>query len=147
MKTLFTLLLTIGSLASVFAQNKNDRYGRDDNNTAYESRNNNGGYSKRNAGPDISDRNNDKRDYAYNDRGYNESFSMNYREREFQIQKINREYNYRISSVNGNRYLRPWERSSQFRSLERQRNDEIRKIEIRFNNKRNRYNDGHSNRW
>ncbi|MEO6000036.1 MAG: hypothetical protein ABIN89_24570 [Chitinophagaceae bacterium] len=151
MKTLFTLLLTVGSLTSVFAQNrndnKNDRYGRDDNNAAYDSKSNNGGYSRPNAGTDVYDRNNDKRDYAYNDRHFNESFSMTAREREFQIQKIIREYDFKISSVSRNRYLRPWGKSSQIRNLERQRNNEIRYIQARFYDKRNRHNDGHSHKW
>ena len=53
MKSLFTLLLAVGSLTTVFAQNKNDRYGRNENNTSYDSKSNNGGYSKPNAGPDV----------------------------------------------------------------------------------------------
>ena len=57
MKSLFTLLLAVGSLTTVFAQNKNDRYGKNDNN--------------------------EKRDYAYNDRRYSETFSMSYKEKEF----------------------------------------------------------------
>jgi hypothetical protein len=48
---------------------KNDRYGKNDNN--------------------------EKRDYAYNDRRYSETFSMSYKEKEFQVQKINREYNFK----------------------------------------------------
>ena len=143
MKKLFTLLFTIGSFTTVFAQYnndyKNDRGDRDANNK--------GGYSKPAERPEVYDRNNDKRDYAYNNRRYNESFAMTSREREFRIQKINREYDFKISSVSRNRYLRPWEKNSEIRSLERQRHDEIRNIEARFNDKRNRYNDGRSNRW
>lgn len=143
MKKLFTLLFTFGSLTSVFAQyNNENRPRRDDDNTTYESRNGKGGYSN-----PATDRNNDKRDNAYNDRRYNESYAMNSRERDFQIQKINRQFSYKISSVRGNRYLRAREKDFQIRNLERQRQDEIRNIENRYRGSRNRYYDSHANRW
>ncbi len=143
MKKLFTLLFTIGSFTTVFAQynndHKSDRGARDANN--------NGSYSKPTEWPEVSERNNDKRDYAYNDHRYNESFSMTNREREFQIQKINREYDFKVNSVRSNRYLRSREKSFQISKLEKQRNDEMRKLQYRFRDSRNRYYDGRSNRW
>ncbi len=139
MKKLFTLLFTFGSLTSVFAQYNNDnRTGRSD-------RNDNGNYSRPAQGPEVNGRDNDRKDYAYNDRRYNDALSMNIKERDFKISKINREYDYRISSVYADRYLRPREKNWQVQKLQKQKYDEIRNVEAYYSDSRNRY--SHSNRW
>ncbi len=142
MKKLFTLLFTFGSLTSVFAQYNNDnRTGRSDRN---DNSNNNSNYSKQAQGPELNERNNERKDYAYNDRRYNDAFSMNSREKDFKISKINREYDYRISSVYADRYLRPREKNWQVQSLQKQKYDAIRSVEAFYSDGRNRYRDGHS---
>ncbi len=147
MKKLFTLLFTVGSLTTAFSQynnnNNNDRRGRDDNSTAYESKNGNGDYSK----PGTYNRNGDRKDYAYSDHRYNESFSMRSSECDFQIHRINRQYDYKIKSVHANRYLRNREKAYEVSNLNQQRRDEIRTIMVRYSNKRNRYHDGHPGKW
>lgn len=136
MKTFFTLLFTVTSLTSVVAQRDNDnnkyRQGRQENSNDYSTNNSNDSHYS----------NNQRKDYAYNDRRYNESYPMNSRERDFQIQKINREYEYEIQSVNANRYMRPREKKIAIRSLENQRRDQIMNLQSRYYDKRNRYNDG-----
>jgi len=142
MKKLFTLLFTFGILTTVSAQ-----YNNDNRNSRSDRNDNNGNYSKSQQGSEVNGRNNDRKDYAYNDRRYNDAFSMSSRERDFKIAKISRDYDYRIGSVSADRYLRPRERNWQIQNLQRQKYDEIRSVQSCFNDSRNRYSDGRSNRW
>jgi len=76
-----------------------------------------------------------------------DAFSINSRERDFKILKISREYDYRINAVYADRYLRPREKNWQIQILQKQKYDEIRYVELCYNDNRNRYKDSHSNRW
>ena len=151
MKKLFTLLFTFGSLTSVFAQYNNDNKmsqpGRNDNNNSYEYRNNNGRYPAPSQSREMNGRDNDRKDYANNDRRYNNAFSMTNREKEFKIQQIRREYDYKINALNQNRFIRLRDKSWHIQNLQKQKFDEIRNIELCYNDSRNRYNDSRSNRW
>jgi hypothetical protein len=109
MKKVFTLLLSLGAMTAVFAQRGHDRdQSRDvilgqQNRTIYD---------------------NDRRgDYGnYNDRDKQE-----------QIQRIYREYNWKIESVRRDRYLRNSEKKREIRSLENERDSKIRYINDRYN--------------
>lgn len=66
---------------------------------------------------------------------YNNGYGI--RERDEQIQRIRREYNWKIESVEHSRYLRKAEKRRQIRFLENERNAKIREVMIRYD----RYND------
>src|ERR1044071_123728 len=143
MKKIFTLLFSIGSLTSVLAQqgqrdphNQSGKYEQ----PAYPSHDNK---------PVVSDKTKDYNDY---DNRSENSYSFTGRERDFQIQKINREFDSRINAERNKRYLRPQEKRRQVEMLERERYQEIRNINDRFSNRKNgRYDDhnskGDSRKW
>ena len=56
-----------------------------------------------------------------------------YNERTRQIQRINNEYNFRISQVNNNWTLRRGQKKHAIKKLEKQRAFEIRQVNARFN--------------
>ena len=89
------------------------------------------------------------RAYDNNNSHYNYSFST--RERDEQINRINREYDKRIRRVERDRRMRYDEKSFQTRRLEDQRRDEIRQVWERFRNSNNRYSDNryeqNNRRW
>ena len=150
MKKLFTLLFTFGSLTSVFAQynNDNNRSERNsNNNNSYEYRNNNDRYPAPSQRPEMNGRNRDNNDYAYNDRRYNNAFSMTSRERDYKIQQIRREYDYKINALHQNRFIRLREKNWHIQNLQKQQYEEIRNVELRYNDSRNRFNGSRSNRW
>ena len=87
-----------------------------------------------------------------NDRPYGNSnygYSFSERERDQQIDRINREYDKRIRQVQRDRWMRTNEKQYQIRRLEEQRRQEIRQVWERFRSSNNRYNDGRYNnrRW
>lgn len=117
MKKIFALILSLGAMTAVFAQRGHDRDGARDvilgqNRTVYDN------------------------DYGRG-RGNNDGY-FNERERQEQIQRISREYNWKIESVRRDRYLRNGERKRQIRLLERERDAKIRYINDRFYAQRNR---------
>lgn len=112
MKKLFALLLSLGTLSSVFAQ-KHD-------------------------GPDWARNNNSKE--VYNSRDY----SYNSKERDIQIQRINRDYAMQIQSVRRDWRLKAFEKNRRIEKLERQRDQQIREINERFSWKSGRSYDDRS---
>jgi len=133
MKKLFTLLLAAGSISIASAQGfgQKDKSFKDGK---YESRDNN-------AGDFGKDRSRDFNDY---------SFSV--KEKEHQIEKINREFDLKILMVKRSRHLRTKEKSKQIRMLESQRYNQIKEVQIRFEKNRGRgYDRGHeknnNRRW
>lgn len=122
MKKIFTLLLAMGSLSAVFAQS-----GRD-----YKD-----GYPNQDKKMQPSrdyDRNSENNAYAYNDRR-NNNYAYS-RERAFQLEKINREYDYRVNSVVCNRRLRPFEKNRILHDLDVERAYRIREVNARFDQRR-----------
>jgi len=128
MKRILTLLFAVGAITVAQAQNSrsypDDRYGRDVI------------LGDRNDRNDRSDRND--RTYENNSR-YNYSFSS--KERDKQIDRINREYDQRIRKVEKDRYSRSYERTSQVRRLEDQRRQEIAQVWERFRSSNNQHAD------
>lgn len=59
----------------------------------------------------------------------------------FDVQKINREYDYKIAAVKMDRHLNRREKASHIRFLENQRSAEIARAQYGFNQHDDRYND------
>jgi hypothetical protein len=140
MKKILTLLFAVGAIAVAQAQTSrypDDRYGRD---VIL------GDQSGRTDRDDRDYRNN--RTYENNSR-YSYSFSA--KERDKQIDRINRDYEKRIRQVERDRYLRSYEKSTQVRRLEEQRRQEISQVWDRFRSNNNRHSDNryqaNNRRW
>lgn len=123
MKRILTVLFLLGTVTSVFAQS-----GRNSSRDVVLGQENRGG--------------------VYNDGrygGYGDGvFSA--RERDMMIQRINREYDSRIWAVKRDRYMRNGEKNRQIRFLERERREEIRRVNDRFERSRYRGNNSRSGR-
>ena len=65
------------------------------------------------------------------DRGY-ESSTFSLRERDAMIRKINFDFDRKVMAVRSSRWLRGNEKSRQIRLLEKERSQEIRLVQIRF---------------
>jgi hypothetical protein len=73
-----------------------------------------------------------------NNRGYNNGY-MTARERDEQIQRIRRQYNWKIEAVQRDRYLRKAEKKRQIRFLENERDARIREVIERYNYQNRNY--------
>jgi hypothetical protein len=109
MKKLFALVFAIGAVTSVFAQRSYDR--RDESRDVILGQQNHSVYN--------------------NNRGNDGYFST--RERDDQIERINRNYNWRIQSVRNDRHLRNAEKKREIRFLENERDSKIREVVERYN--------------
>ena len=140
MKRILTLLIAVGAITAVQAQQSSRSYpdGR------YESRDVILG--------DQSDRNGR---YENNDRNYEKasrySYSFSARERDRQIERIDRDYDRRIRQMERDRYIRSYEKYSQVRRLEEQKRGEIAQVWERFRNSNNMHADNryqrNNRRW
>lgn len=119
MKKIFALVIALGTITAVFAQ---------------------GGYDRRESRDVVLGQPN--RGVYNNDRGHNNGY-YSIRERDEQIQRIRREYNWKIESVDHDRYLRKAEKRRQIRFLENERDAQIREVMIRYE----RYNDRNRRRY
>ena len=121
MKQILTLLLALGAIASVQAQSSR--------------------YPDRNDSRDVilGDRND--RVYDNNSRYGNNTYSFGARERDQQIDRINRDYDRRIRQVEKDRWMRSYEKRQQVQRLEVQRRNEIAQVWERFRNNRNLHRD------
>ena len=137
MKRILTLLFAVGVITTVQAQTSRS-YPND-----------------RSAGRDVilGDRNDGiGRDDRYEGRYENNNrYSFSARERDKQIDRINRNYDKRIRQVERDRRLRSSERSYQIRRLEDQRRQEIREVWDRFQSRSHVHGDSRYNtnnrRW
>ena len=124
MKTMFTILFSVGLTIASFAQSSH----RND----YPTRNDRDVYGQR-----------DDRD-VYNDRGNNnrryETYNFTAKERDEAIRNINRDYKDRIKAVRKSRSLRSAEKDREVRRLEWQRDQAIDRVNDRFTSNRNTYN-------
>ena len=101
MKKIFTLIISLGALTSVFAQD----HSRDAKDMTYS-------YAKTSV--------------------YSSSFSS--REKDAQIEKINRDFDWKIASVQHDRRLSRREKERNISMLQRQKNDQIQDVMRRFSN-------------
>ena len=120
MKKLFVLMIALGALATANAQSRRD-VGMNDRNTVF---------NDKRPGTDIRYENNNE-----------------WRRKEA-IEKINREFDYKIVSVRRSRYLSNRERNRQIQMLERERAQKIRMAFERFPDRKNgRYDDWNGKRF
>jgi hypothetical protein len=139
MKRILTLLLAVGTLTVTQAQSSrsypNDR--------------------STNRDVILGDRNdrNDRND-RYNKRYENNtrySYAFSARDRDKQIDRINKDYDKRIRQVERDRRMRSAEKSYKVRQLEAERRQEIREVWDRFQSRNNSHNDNRYNtdkrRW
>ncbi len=123
MKKMITLLLAAGFFATSFAQGHREQ----------DSRYSNGQYAINS--------NNDY--YNGNDRkNYDKKNASLMRERDYQIEKINREFTYKIMSVQNNRYMKNRQKKMAIRDLENQRARQIQMVVSRYNSS---YKNGYGN--
>ncbi|MEO6232947.1 MAG: hypothetical protein ABJB11_00130 [Ferruginibacter sp.] len=90
---------------------------------------------------------NDSRDNKHNDRRDNHDYNFSARERDMQINHINREYDNRIFDVQHKVFMSHGKKRSIIRSLEEQRRDEIKMVYIKFNHGNNHYDRYDKKRW
>jgi len=111
MKKIFALLLSLGTLSSVFAQQGHQ-------------------YDNRNASRDVYNNRN-----VYNK---NEHASSNYtKERDAEIRRINHEFDNQIKSIRKDRRFRGDEKNRQIAMLERQRDQRIQQVSSHYYDSRN----------
>ena len=65
------------------------------------------------------------------------SYSFTMREKQLEISRINRLFDQQVFSLNQRR-IRPAEKNRQIRFLDQQRDEQIRKIELKYSNRSNR---------
>ena len=124
MKGIFTLLLSLGTLTSVFAQSS---YGGGYNNQD-RGYGNNGYDYRRNEQPAPDYNRNGQYGYGYNDRRYDNGGSYDRRAVEEQAEKINWIYNGKINQVQYDRFLNPFEKRRIIRDLSIERDQKIRML-------------------
>ena len=117
MKKVFALLFSLGVMTSLFAQNGRGKY---------DSR-------------DVILVQPDRTVYDNNHRNNNSDYSK--RELENRIDRINREYNWRIQEVRKDSYLRKAEKKRQIRALENERDARIRQARDGYYTRNNRWDD------
>lgn len=129
MKTMFTILFSVGITIASFAQSshRNDYPNRNDRNV--NGQRDDRGYNDRNV---YNDRNGNNRRY--------DTYNFTARERDEAIRNINRDYRDRIKAVRKSRSLRSSEKAREVRRLEWQRDRAIADINDRFSSNRNTYN-------
>ena len=116
MKKILALALSMGALTTVFAQNGYPKDSRDESRGIV--------YGKPN-------------NQVYDNKNYrNDNYSFSARERDAQIERINREFDFKIMAVKRNRYLRNAEKKREIRMLEKERTEQIWQLNQRFSNQK-----------
>jgi len=133
MKKLFTLLLAAGSISVASAQGfgQKDKSFKDGK---YESRDDRTGDFGKDKSKDFND------------------YSFSVKEKDRQIEKINREFDLKVLMIKRSRHLRAKEKLRQIRMLENERYDQIKEVQFRFEKNKGRdYDRGHekdnNRRW
>jgi hypothetical protein len=134
MKKLFTLLFAVGFLTAINAQT-----GSRDNRDNRDSRNNQQNGQWGNDSRKDVDINNGRYD---NDDRYDNNFDSYNGNIRMKIAQINRKYDFKIDRVRDNRFMRRNEKMRMIRSLEAQRQQEIRMAYAR-SNKRGQHDRGY----
>jgi hypothetical protein len=119
MKKILILLLSIGLFSASFAQGKHHQKNNYDRNDQYAS---------------ASDGRYDK----HNDGRYNNNRNVSYEnQRAIEIQRINRQYNYKIQSIENNRYMKNRQKKIAIREANKERTNEIQMLNGRFDGYKN----------
>lgn len=127
MKKIFTILLAAGTVTFASAQSKESW-----------------GHDQRGNSRDVVYGQSNSNVYRNNTNDYN-SYSFDLRNRDEQIQKINWEFDQKIKSVKRDRHLRFYEKSGQIQMLERQREEQIREVQMHFSGTRDKHDDNRFN--
>ncbi|MDB5206635.1 MAG: hypothetical protein JWR72_1710 [Flavisolibacter sp.] len=128
MKKILTLSIALVAVTGAFAQYPNSYPNRTENRDVILG----GGTNDRT----VYDNGNSR--YDNNSRYNNNNSSA--KERDFEIQRINREFDYKIRDVQSARRMRSSEKSYQVRLLEQQRRQQVQAVRDRFQGSRNRNN-------
>lgn len=125
MKKIFTILLAAGSVTFASAQSSHNNSWNHDQNSkdVIVGRTNSSVYSNNTT--------------VYNDHSYGN-------DKDWQIQKINREFDQKIAAVKYDRHLRQGQKNKQIKLLEKQRVEQIKEVQMRFD--RNKHDDHFDNR-
>lgn len=123
MKKILTLLMTFGAFATLHAQNRE------------ETRRIILGERKDNGRND--DRNN--RDVVYGRNGNDRNTGVYSSNRQYEIDRVNREYDNKINSICNNRHLSNEEKERAIRQLEQDRQRRIAELNRGYNNRDRRY--------
>lgn len=124
MKKMFTLFMATAILQTAFAQyeQKNQREQKKENDRYVL---------------------NDDRDYTKYDKGYHVGYFFTARERDMQINQINRTYDYKIRVVKNNYFINWHQKKQIIKKLDAQRDNEIREVIYKFNDRRNQFENGY----
>lgn len=126
MKKILTLLLAVGLFSVSFAQGNHQKKDRYDTNDEY-ARASNGRYGNQ------------------NDSRYENNRNVSYENQQaIEIQRINREYNYKVQSIENNRYMKNRQKKLAIRDAREERVNQIQMLNARFNghNHHVKYNNG-----
>lgn len=129
MKKIFTLLFATAMLSTAFAQ-----YGQK---------------GQGNKGNDVY-ASNDNRGFDKYDKGSYGAYIFTAREKDMEIARINREYDYKIRSVRAKLFISWFHKKRLINNLELQRDNEIHEVMHKFNSPKNKFGDyGHKDkkRW
>ena len=132
MKKIFTLMFAVGMLAMAQAQP-----GTRDNRQTDQRKDQRDFDKDYDNGKDVAVSNNG---WGKDDR-YDKDYSFSEREKNIQIARINREYNYKIQKVQRSFFMNQFEKQRQIRFLQAQRKHEIDKVLYQFKNRKGHRND------
>lgn len=90
---------------------------------------------------------NDSRDNKHDDRHDNHDFKFSTRERDMQINQINRAYDNKIFDVQHKVFMSHNKKHRIIRLLEEQRRNEIKMVYVKFNHRNNNYYRNDKRRW
>jgi hypothetical protein len=125
MKKIFTLFVAVGLITAVASAQQSPRTNRD-----------NSQYSQR-IPPQTDQRDWNNSDRYDNDDRYDKNNGWYGRGLEMQIAKINRKYDLQVMRVKNSHSIRRFEKTRMIRSLENQRQQEIRMLYARSGNNKN----------
>jgi hypothetical protein len=118
MKKFITLLFSLGAFATSFAQ-YNHQQNNDDKNYRRDDQ--------------YANSSNDNPNYGKEWRHFNHGNIFSAKERDFQIEKINQDFVFRIKVIQHDRFLRHREKKAAIRNAEIERSRQIQLVNERFN--------------
>ena len=122
MKKFITLLFSLGAFATSFAQYNHQQNNDDRNYRTGSGRDN-----------QYANSSNDNANYSREWRHFNHGNIFSAKERDFQIEKINRDFVFRVKAIQYDRYLSRREKKAAIRDAERERSRQIQLVNERFN--------------
>lgn len=121
MKKIFTLLFSTLMLSTAFAQHGQQNRGDIKSNDIYASNNSNS--------------------FENGNKGYHDWYIFTEREKNIQIAQINRNFAYKIQSVQNRAFMSRFQKRRLIANLEVERDQELRAVFMKFNSPANRFGD------